>query len=82
MREPGGVELHKFDVLQLQTGGQGQRPCRRRSDPAEFDVVWNSRPAPPVANKHVARVDGLNLARMRVKGHDAGRLFAVVGEHL
>jgi len=24
VREPGGVELHKFDVLQLQTGGQGQ----------------------------------------------------------
>ena len=31
--------------------------------------------------QHVARVDGLNLARMRVKGHDAGRLLAVVGEH-
>ncbi len=31
--------------------------------------------------QHIARVNGLNLARMRIKSHNTGRLLAIIGEH-
>ena len=78
--ETGGVELHELMSSKPQAGCARVSAMPSPVKSQEFDVVEQSARASG-GQQHIARVNGLNLARMRIKSHNTGRLLAIIGEH-